>query len=155
MAVSELAIASEPTTGVRARVERLSLRDFRNFEAVEFALPPDGLALVGENGHGKTNLLEAIYYLQILRSFRGARDVDLVRFDTHGFHLTAALGGAPAREVTVGFHRQSKRKKATVDGAEPLRLADAIGAFPAVIFSPADAELVAGGPSGRRRLPAV
>ena len=151
MAVSELAIASEPTTGVRARVERLSLRDFRNFEAVEVALPSDGLALVGENGHGKTNFLEAIYYLQILRSFRGARDVDLVRFDTQGFHLAAALGGAPAGEVSVGFHRQSKRKKATVDRAEPLRLADAIGAFPAVVFSPADAELVAGAPSERRR----
>src|SRR5918999_19485 len=151
MAVSELAIASEPTTGVRARVERLSLRDFRNFEAVDVAFPAEGLALVGENGHGKTNFLEAIYYLQILRSFRGARDVDLVRFDTPGFHLAAALGGAPAGQVTVGFHRQSKRKKATVDGAEALRLADAIGAFPAVIFSPTDAELVAGAPSERRR----
>jgi DNA replication and repair protein RecF len=151
VAVSELAIASEPAMGVRARVERLSFRDFRNFEAVDVAPPPEGLALVGENGHGKTNFLEAIYYLQILRSFRGARDVDLVRFDTQGFHLAAALGGAPAAEVTVGFHRQSKRKKATVDGGEPLRLADAIGAFPAVIFSPADAELVAGAPSERRR----
>ena len=149
--MNELAIAPAPATGVRARVERISLRDFRNFEEVDVALPPEGLALIGENGHGKTNFLEAIYYLQILRSFRGARDVDLVRFDTPGFHLAAALGGAPAGQVTVGFQRQSKRKKATVDGAEALRLADAIGAFPAVIFSPTDAELVAGAPSERRR----
>ena len=149
--MTELAIASEAATAVRARVERISLRDFRNFEEVDVALPPEGLALVGENGHGKTNFLEAIYYLQILRSFRGARDVDLVRFDTAGFHLAAALGDAPAGRVTVGFQRQSKRKKATVDGAEPQRLADAIGAFPAVIFSPTDSELVAGAPGERRR----
>lgn len=149
--MSELAIASEPATGVHARVGRITVRDFRNFEEVDIALPSEGLALIGENGHGKTNFLEAIYYLQILRSFRGARDVDLVRFDTPGFHLAAALGGAPAGHVTVGFHRPSKRKKATVDGREVLRLADAIGAFPAVIFSPTDAELVAGAPGERRR----
>jgi DNA replication and repair protein RecF len=151
VAVSELAIAPETLTAVRARLERVSLRDFRNFELVDVELPADGLALIGENGHGKTNFLEAIYYLQILRSFRGARDVDLVRFDTQGFHLGAALGDASAREVSVGFQRQSKRKKATIDGGEVHRLADAIGAFPAVIFSPTDAELVAGAPGERRR----
>jgi DNA replication and repair protein RecF len=140
-----------PERPARARVDRVVLRDFRNLASTDIALPPDGLALVGENGHGKTNFLEAIYYLQILRSFRGARDIDLVRFGEPGFHIAAALGDVPARHVAVGFQRQSKRKKATVDGAEPLRLADAIGAFPAVILSPADAELVAGAPSERRR----
>jgi DNA replication and repair protein RecF len=140
-----------PERAARAHVDRVVLRDFRNLASTDIALPPDGLALVGENGHGKTNFLEAIYYLQILRSFRGARDIDLVRFGELGFHIAAALGGVPARHIGVGFHRQSKRKKATVDGAEPLRLADAIGAFPAVILSPADAELVAGAPSERRR----
>ncbi|MGQ0713516.1 MAG: DNA replication/repair protein RecF [Gemmatimonadaceae bacterium] len=149
--MSEPATLSPPARALRAQVEGVALRDFRNFESVDVPLPPDGVALVGENGHGKTNFLEAIYYLQILRSFRGARDVDLVRFDTPGFHVSASLGGASARQVAVGLHRQSKRKKATIDGAEPIRLADAIGAFPAVIFSPADAELVAGAPSERRR----
>ncbi len=142
-------MASEHAT--RARVDRLVLRDFRNFASTEVIVPPEGLALVGENGHGKTNFLEAVYYLQILRSFRGARDVDLVRFGTAGFHIAATLGNASARQVAVGFQRQTKKKKATVDGAEPLRLADAIAAFPAVIFSPADADLIAGAPGQRRR----
>jgi DNA replication and repair protein RecF len=135
----------------RAQADRVVLRDFRNLASTDIALPAEGLALVGENGHGKTNFLEAIYYLQILRSFRGARDIDLVRFGAPGFHIAAALGGVPTRHVAVGFHRQSKRKKAAIDGAEPLRLADGIGTFPAVIFSPSDAELVAGAPSERRR----
>ena len=142
-------MASERAT--RARVDRVVLRDFRNFASTEVLVPPDGLALVGENGHGKTNFLEAVYYLQILRSFRGARDVDLVRFGAAGFHIAATLGNASARQVAVGFQRQTKKKKAMVDGAEPLRLADAIAAFPAVIFSPADAELIAGAPGQRRR----
>lgn len=143
------AMASERPT--RARVDRVVFRDFRNFASTEVLVPPEGLALVGENGHGKTNFLEAVYYLQILRSFRGARDVDLVRFGAAGFHIAATLGNASARQVAVGFQRQTKKKKAMVDGAEPLRLADAIAAFPAVIFSPADAELIAGAPGQRRR----
>jgi DNA replication and repair protein RecF len=149
--MSETAIMVSPERATRAHMDRVVLRDFRNLASTDIVLPADGLVLIGENGHGKTNFLEGIYYLQILRSFRGARDVDLVRFGAPGFHIAAALGGVPARQVAVGFERQSKRKKATVDGAEPLRLADAIGAFPAVIFSPSDAELVAGAPSVRRR----
>ena len=135
----------------RIALESLGVRDFRNLHRVELQPPPEGLAIVGENGHGKTNFLEAIYYLQILRSFRGARDVDLVRFGTPGFHIAATLGDVAARTLSVGFQRQTKRKKAMIDGGEPLKLADAIGAFPAVIFSPADAELISGAPSERRR----
>ena len=149
--MNETATVMAPRRTARAHVERLAVRDFRNLAPMDIALPADGLALVGENGHGKTNFLEAIYYLQILRSFRGARDVDLVHFGAAGFHVAATLGSSAARELSVGFHRQTRRKKAMVDGGEPLKLADAIGAFPAVIFSPSDAELVAGAPSERRR----
>jgi DNA replication and repair protein RecF len=150
-----VSVVSSPRAAQRApapaHLRTLSLRDFRNLASTDVALPVEGLALVGDNGHGKTNFLEAIYYLQILRSFRGARDIDIVRFGASGFYLAAALGGVAARDIAVGFDRQSKRKKASVDGGEPLRLADAIGAFPAVVFSPQDVELVAGGPSERRR----
>jgi DNA replication and repair protein RecF len=149
--VTETATVMTPQRTARAHVERLAVRDFRNLTPMDVALPADGLALVGENGHGKTNFLEVIYYLQILRSFRGARDVDLVRFGAPGFHIAATLGDVAARTLSVGFQRQTRRKKAMIDGGEPLKLADAIGTFPAVIFSPADAELVAGAPSERRR----
>jgi recombinational DNA repair ATPase RecF len=73
----------------RSRLHHLALRDFRNFVRADVAFPAEGLAVVGENGHGKTNLLEAIYYFQLLRSLRGARDPDLVRFGAGGFHLAA------------------------------------------------------------------
>ena len=149
--MNDIATVVTPERVTRARVGRVAIQDFRNLASAEIALPPDGLALVGDNGHGKTNFLEAIYYLQILRSFRGARDVDLVRFGAGGFHIGATLGDAAARHIAVGFQRQTRRKKATIDGGEPLKLADAIGTFPAVIFSPSDAELVAGSPSERRR----
>jgi DNA replication and repair protein RecF len=133
-----------------AALRRLAVRDFRNIERLDLALAPTGLAVVGENGHGKTNLLEAIYYLQLLRSVRGARDPDLVRFGAAGFHVAGTVD-PDGREVAVGFARQGKRKRAKLNGAEPQRLSDALGKLPSVIFSPGDVQLVAGAPSERRR----
>ena len=132
-------------------LQSLALRDFRNLERVQIEVPSEGLAIVGDNGHGKTNLLEAVYYLHLLRSARGARDQDVVRFGAPGFHISAqAIVGRP-RTLTAAFQRAGKKKRVTVDGVEPTRLSDALGSLPSVMFSPRDVELVAGSPSERRR----
>jgi DNA replication and repair protein RecF len=132
-------------------IGRLSIREFRNLSRVEIEPPGEGFVLVGDNGEGKTNFLEAIQYLQILRSFRGALDRELVSFGKPGFHLAADLIDAPVHQVGVGFARAGRRKKATLDGVEPARLSGALGTFPAVVFSPQDVGLVSGAPSVRRR----
>lgn len=134
-----------------ARLERLAVRDFRNLERVELPLPADGVVLTGENGQGKTNLLEAIYYLQILRSVRGARDQDLVRFGADAFHLQADVDTDAAHRIGIGFERAGRRKRVRLDGAIPERLSDALGALPSVMFSPDDVDLIAGAPNARRR----
>ena len=134
-----------------ARLVRLAVRDFRNLAHVELAPPPEGLVVIGENGQGKTNLLESIYYLEILRSMRGARDQDLVRFGADGFHIGAEVETDRHHEIGVGFERAGKRKRVRLDGDIPERLSDALGALPSVLFSPADVELVAGAPAARRR----
>ena len=131
-------------------LDALSLRDFRNIERAEIALPGDGIAIVGDNGQGKTNLLEAIAYLELLRSMRGVRDRDLIRFGASGFSISASIGGAAARRCVVGADL-SGRKKVSLDGVETTRLTDALGALPSVCFSPADTALVAGAPAERRR----
>jgi len=135
----------------RARLARLVVRDFRNLAHVELALPADGLVVVGENGQGKTNLLESIAYLEILRSVRGANDVDLVRFGADAFHIGATVDTDRCHDVGVGFERAGKRKRVRLDGDVAERLSDALGALPSVMFSPADVELIAGAPSSRRR----
>ena len=137
--------------GARIWLESIAIRDFRNLERVDLELPANGIALIGDNGHGKTNFLEAIYYLQILRSVRETRDVDLTRFDAAGFHISAIAQSPVEHPLAVGFDKGTKRKKVTVDGATPRRLSDALGALPSVIFSPRDLELVSGAPSERRR----
>ncbi len=132
-------------------LRRLSARDFRNFAKLDLEIPESGLAIIGENGQGKTNLLESIYYLQVLRSVRGARDQDLVRFGTKGFHISASCATDSAHEISAGFETYGKKKKITIDGAVASKLSEAFGSLPSVMFSPRDIQLIAGGPGERRR----
>ncbi|HUE95842.1 MAG TPA: DNA replication/repair protein RecF [Longimicrobiaceae bacterium] len=130
----------------------LRLTNFRNFVDQRLDLPSEGVAIVGDNGQGKTNLLEAIYYLEIFRSFRGAADEQLVRFGEEVFRIEGrARRDAEEQTVAAAYDRKQKKKKVTVDGAEPERIGDALGRIGVVIFSPSDVTIVSGSPSGRRR----
>src|SRR5437762_6102667 len=141
----------EGEAGTAARLDAFAIRDFRNLERIEIELPAAGMLIVGENGQGKTNFLEAIYYLQLLRSVRGARDQDLVRFGAAGFHLGARVASDRVSQIGIGFERAGRRKRVRLDGVVSERLGDAVGALPVAMFSPADVDLLAGGPAGRRR----
>ena len=142
-------MASTPTP---ARVDRLRARDWRNIPHTDLHVPAEGVILVGDNGHGKTNILEALAYFHLVRSARGARDTDCVRFGAEGFHLAVEcrVSGA-SRTAAVGFERATRRKRVTRDGVEAKPLSDALGSLPSVVVSPEDSVLVTGGPSGRRR----
>jgi len=135
-------------------LSELQLRHFRNLAVQTLDLPAQGVAIVGENAQGKTNLLEAIYYLETFRSFRGSRDDRLVTFGEDVFRVMGSLEGNGEMhpvEVSAAYQIRGKRKKVTVDGREPERLGDGLGRLAAVIFSPADVALVSEGPGGRRR----
>jgi DNA replication and repair protein RecF len=134
----------------------LKLRLFRNLGDQELSFPTEGVAIIGANAQGKSNLLEAIYYLETFRSFRGARMEHLVAFGEDVFWVAGQVvsdkdvGGSPT-EVAAAYEGSSRRRKVTIDGAEPERIGDAIGRLGAVIFSPADIGIVNGGPVCRRR----
>ncbi len=129
----------------------LELRHFRNLGVQTLRFPPEGVALIGDNAQGKTNLLEAIYYLECFRSFRGARDAELAAFSEEAFHVRGFLEGEGSATVSAGFERQSKAKKVVLDGKEALRFSAALGRLGAMIFAPADVDLVRAGPARRRQ----
>ncbi len=138
------------------RLSGLAIRHFRNLGNQDLEVPAEGVALIGDNAQGKSNFLEAIYYLETFRSFRGARDEQLVAFGEDVFRVAVTTeaeerGEGRGGEVAAAFERRGRRKKISVDGTESDRMGEALGRLAAVIFSPADIELVSGGPSERRR----
>ena len=132
-------------------MRELELRHFRNLGVQELHFPPEGVAVIGDNAQGKTNLLEAIYYLESFRSFRGAGDGELTAFSEDVFYLKGSVAGDRPATVSAGFDRKRRKKKVTVDGTDALRVSSALGRLGAVVFSPSDVELVSGGPGARRR----
>ncbi len=134
------------------RLTRLRLEGFRNLRDADLALPGEGVALIGRNAQGKTNLLEAVHYLEMFRSFRGSRDEDLIRFGGDFFRLEGVVEEAGAsRSVAAAFRLQPRQKRIAIDGVPAERLADAVGLLATVLFTPDDVRLVRDGPAERRR----
>jgi DNA replication and repair protein RecF len=133
------------------RVAHLSLRDFRSYAEVELPLDAGVTALVGPNGQGKTNLVEAVGYLATLGSHRVAQDAPLVRLGAE----RAVVRGQVVRddrqllvelEITPG-----RANRARVNQSPVPRPRDVLGILRSVLFAPEDLALVKGDPSERRR----
>ncbi len=128
-------------------IRRLVARGYRNLADLDREAPERGLVLLGANAQGKTNLLEAIYYPVLFRSFRGAADGQVVGAAT-GFSVEVHIGGGPVASVAATY--AGRKKRITVDGEEMHRLTDSVGQWLAVTFLPADVGL-ASGPAVERR----
>ena len=131
------------------RLARLAVRGFRNIDDSDLRFPSRGVVLLGANGQGKTNLLEAIYYPVFFRSFHGAGDQELSRFGGPGFALEAEACIPAARSMAVRF--TGRKKQIEIDGTPALRLADHVGQWLAVAFLPQDLRLADGAAIERRR----
>ena len=133
------------------RLRRLVARGFRNLADLECEPSAAGAAVLGSNAQGKTSLLEAIYYPVLFRSFRGAPDQEVAGFDGPGFQVEAEVAGGPVRTLVTSYQAAGRRKRILVDGDEPVRLADAVGGWLAVVFLPTDVGLASGPASERRQ----
>jgi DNA replication and repair protein RecF len=134
-------------------VEGVNLRNFRNHADAALEFGPGINALLGDNGEGKTNVLEAISYLSLTKSFYASADATVVRIGTGGFEVEGTiLGGSGIRNrVRVVYQGEPGRKTYEVNGGRPETLASVIGRFPIVILSPENGGITAGGPAERRK----
>jgi DNA replication and repair protein RecF len=138
------------------RIRRLVLSDFRNFERAEIEFGPRFTVLSGQNGAGKTNVLEALWFLGTLRSFRGSGLPDLVRHGRPGarveLHAHDPALDVPTRlSVTIDRGPRSTRRTARLDDKVIRSAAQFYGHLPAVLFTPEDLSVLRGSPTGRRQ----
>ncbi len=134
------------------RVERVKLNNFRNLREMSVDVSPRINILLGRNGQGKTNFLEALSYLALGRSFRTSRDRELIQFH-QDFSLVRIDGRDGQNEpfrLDVSLTREGK-KKIRVDGTLIERHADLVGHLSVVRFDPDEVELAKGSPDHRRR----
>ena len=131
------------------RLLTVSARSFRNLAQVTLSPSPRATVLVGQNGQGKTNLLEAIFFLLTLKPLRAGKLVELVRFGEASAQVAAKVevGGA-VREFSVAIAEGTRT--ALVDGKRAAKLEDYFGGTATVAFTPDDLEVVKGGPDARR-----
>ncbi|PSQ73254.1 MAG: DNA replication and repair protein RecF [Bacteroidetes bacterium QH_9_64_21] len=130
----------------------LRLRSFRAHAESEFELAPSINLLYGPNGAGKTNVLEAVHYLCLTKSFTASRDRYAVRKEAPYFEVEGTIENVREEPITVRLAYVPGEGKSTfVNGVELDRLADIVGTLPVVVFSPEDYDLTAGGPGERRR----
>ena len=135
------------------RMTGLRLRDFRGYQQVMLS-PPEGVTvLVGENGAGKTNLLEAVHLCCLGRSHRTANDKEMIRRgqETAAVQLTVERRDG-RHEVGIRLFENARRRKIIyVNGKTATRMGELMGHATCVIFSPEDLGLVKEGPQARRR----
>jgi DNA replication and repair protein RecF len=132
-------------------LEHLSLTDFRSYAQVDLALGPGVTVLVGYNGIGKTNLMEAIGYLATLSSHRVSSDGPLLRFGTDRSLVRARVVRGEQTTVLELEINASRANRGRINRSNPVRARDLLGICQTVLFAPEDLALVKGDPSNRRR----
>lgn len=136
-----------------AKLESLTILNYKNIREAELSFSPGVNCLVGNNGMGKTNLLDAIYYMSFCKSQNGMTDSQVITHDEEYFMLKGRYqlpASDVADEIQCGYKLKG-RKSFKRSGKEYQRLSDHIGLIPLVMLTPADNELIQGGSELRRK----
>ncbi|HEY3369720.1 MAG TPA: DNA replication/repair protein RecF [Prolixibacteraceae bacterium] len=132
-------------------IQELSLVNFKNFEHAEFKFT-DGLnCFIGNNGAGKTNLMDAIYYLSFCKSFLNPVDAQNIRFDQDFFMVQGKYSRLDSEETIYCGLKRNQKKTFKRNQKEYKKLSEHIGLIPVIIVTPLDTNLISGGSEERRR----
>lgn len=127
----------------------LRLRDFRNYSRLDVDFAPGFHLLLGDNAQGKTNILEAIYLIATLRSFRGIGGAQMVRHGQKGYFVGGKIVGQGEHETKMYW--SAPERNLSLDGRPVRKLTDYLGTLRTVVFCTEDLLLIKGPARGRRR----
>jgi DNA replication and repair protein RecF len=145
----KLAAISFPIHFLGVHLAHLRLRDFRNYARLDVDFAPGFHLLLGDNAQGKTNILEAIYLMATLRSFRGVGGAQMIRHGARGYFVGGRVVGQGEREIKMFW--SARERNLALDGRPVKKLADYFGALRTVVFCTEDLQLVKGTARARRR----
>ena len=133
-------------------LQTLSTRNFRSLEDAAHQFDPRANVFLGDNGQGKTNLLEAIYFLATTRSFRTPRVVNLLRLGARNLYAQGECEeGGIVRSLSVGILGGDERRRQLQVNGQKASLSEYLQVLPVVAYSAARLEIIRGGPDERRR----
>lgn len=127
-----------------------SLENFRNYQKVSVKFDPNVNIFIGQNAQGKTNLLEAIYFLALTRSHRTSNDHDLINFQADFAKISGQLFRSQI-DLSLELRITAQGKKALINHIEQAKLSNYVGKMNTILFSPEDLNLIKGSPVTRRR----
>lgn len=131
-------------------LESITLKHFRNYESITTSFSPSLNIFIGQNAQGKTNFLEAIYFLALTRSHRTRSDKDLIQFDNNTLSVNGLLKRYSG-QVPLDISLTDKGRITKINHLKQAKLSDYIGTMTVVLFAPEDLQLVKGSPSIRRK----
>src|SRR5215472_7341810 len=127
----------------------LRLRDFRNYGRLDASFSPGFHLLLGDNAQGKTNVLEAIYLIATLRSFRGVGSAQMVRHEQKGYFIGGKISAQGEHDVKIYW--SARERNLTLDARPVRKVTDYLGVLRTVVFCTGDLQLVKGPGKARRR----
>ena len=133
----------------RLHLAQLKLRDFRNYPRLDATFTPGFHLLIGDNAQGKTNVLEAIYLMATLRSFRGVGSGQMLRHGAKGYFVGGKVVGRGEHEIKMYW--SATERKLSLDNQPVRKLSDYLGVLRTVVFCTEDLQLVKGAARARRR----
>ena len=145
----KLAAISIPIHFNGVHLAHLRLRDFRNYARLDADFSPGFHLLLGDNAQGKTNILEAVYLMATLRSFRGVGGAQMVRHGQRGYFVGGNVTGRGEHEIKIYW--SARERKLALDGQPVKKLTDYLGVLRTVVFCMEDLHLVKGTARARRR----
>jgi DNA replication and repair protein RecF len=132
-------------------IKRLILNNFRNYENAELTFSSRNVVFIGRNGQGKTNLLEAVFFLSVLRSFHTSKTGDLKKIGNNSFYAAAEIKKRNWTEFLEVRYSEGGKRQLSIDSAPVLKASEFINQIRAVVFSPDDINIVTSNSGLRRR----
>lgn len=132
------------------QVNNINLINFRNYKNLSLDFSPNINMIIGQNGQGKTNIVEAVHFLSFAKSFRTNKDKEVINFEANTSYIKSIVTNeADENKIDIKISKDSK-KAINVDNIPISKISDLMGIINVVVFSPEDTKIVSDSPIYRR-----